>query len=32
MAYGFDNEGDPNLVRLATETGGRVEYPLQNGI
>ncbi|HEV8146591.1 MAG TPA: VWA domain-containing protein [Bryobacteraceae bacterium] len=29
MAYGFANEGDKNLVRLAEETGGRVEYPLQ---
>jgi VWFA-related protein len=29
-AYGFSSEGDANLVRLATETGGRVEYPLQN--
>lgn len=30
MAYGFTNAGDDNLVRLADETGGRVEYPLQN--
>jgi VWFA-related protein len=29
MAYGFANDGDKNLVRLAEETGGRVEYPLQ---
>jgi VWFA-related protein len=29
MAYGFSNEGDKNLVKLAEETGGRVEYPLQ---
>jgi Ca-activated chloride channel homolog len=29
-AYGFSSEGDKNLVRLAEETGGRVEYPLQN--
>lgn len=29
-AYGFGSEGDANLVRLAEETGGRVEYPLQN--
>ncbi len=29
MAYGFANEGDKNLVKLAEETGGRVEYPLQ---
>src|SRR5258706_3140110 len=30
VAYGFNNEGDKNLIRLAEETGGRVEYPLQN--
>lgn len=30
VAYGFANEGDKNLIRLAEETGGRVEYPLQN--
>jgi Ca-activated chloride channel homolog len=29
-SYGFSSEGDANLVRLAEETGGRVEYPLQN--
>jgi len=29
VAFGFANESDPNLVRLAEETGGRVEYPLQ---
>lgn len=29
-AYGTKNEGDANLVRLAEETGGRVEYPLEN--
>ena len=29
-AYGFTSEGTDNLVRLAEETGGRVEYPLQN--
>jgi Ca-activated chloride channel homolog len=29
-AYGFSSEGDKNLERLASETGGRVEYPLQN--
>lgn len=29
-AYGFRSAGDENLVRLAEETGGRVEYPLQN--
>jgi Ca-activated chloride channel homolog len=27
-AFGFTNESDPNLVELATETGGRVVYPL----
>jgi VWFA-related protein len=30
MSSGFAREGDENLVRLATETGGKVEYPLQN--
>lgn len=30
MAYGFNSEGDRNLRRLAEETGGRVEYPLEN--
>lgn len=29
-AYGFKSDGDPNLVKLAEETGGRVEYPLQS--
>jgi Ca-activated chloride channel family protein len=29
-AYGFEAAGDPALVRLARETGGRVEYPLVN--
>lgn len=29
-AFGFTSEGEPNLVRLTEETGGRVEYPLQN--
>lgn len=28
QAYGFINPSDDNLVRLATETGGRVVYPL----
>jgi Ca-activated chloride channel homolog len=28
QAFGFTNESDDNLVRLATETGGRVVYPL----
>ena len=30
VAFGFTNDDDKNLVRLADETGGRVEYPLQN--
>jgi Ca-activated chloride channel homolog len=30
MAYGFDNPDQQVLERLASETGGRVEYPLQN--
>jgi Ca-activated chloride channel homolog len=30
MAYGFNTPGDENLVKMAQETGGRVEYPLQN--
>ena len=29
-AYGFDDPGRGPLERLATETGGRVEYPLAN--
>ena len=29
VSYGFTSEGDQNLIRLAQETGGRVEYPLQ---
>lgn len=28
QAFGFTNTSDENLVRLATETGGRVVYPL----
>jgi len=28
QAFGFANASDDNLVRLATETGGRVVYPL----
>ncbi|MGE5486651.1 MAG: VWA domain-containing protein [bacterium] len=28
-AYGFHSEGAANLERLAAETGGRVEYPLE---
>jgi len=30
VSYGFTSEGSDNLTRLAEETGGRVEYPLQN--
>ena len=29
VGFGFNAEGEQNLVRLAQETGGRVEYPLQ---
>ncbi len=29
VGYGFTNEEESNLVRLAEETGGRVERPLQ---
>jgi VWFA-related protein len=29
VAYGATSEGEANLTRLAEETGGRVEYPLQ---
>ena len=29
-AYGLGGEGEKNLVRLAEETGGKVEYPLEN--
>jgi len=29
VAFGFSNENDKNLIKLAEETGGRVEYPLQ---
>jgi VWFA-related protein len=29
-AYGFLSDGNKNLVRLAEETGGRVEHPLLN--
>jgi len=28
IAFGFNSEGEKNLVRLAEATGGRVEYPL----
>ena len=30
VAFGFNSEGEKNLTRLAEETGGRVEYPLEN--
>ncbi len=30
VAFGFTSEGDENIRRLALETGGRVEYPLNN--
>jgi hypothetical protein len=30
VSFGFTNEGDDNLQRLTSETGGRVEYPLNN--
>jgi VWFA-related protein len=29
VAFGFSAEDDKNLIHLAEETGGRVEYPLQ---
>ncbi len=29
VSFGFTAEGDDTLLRLASETGGRVEYPLQ---
>jgi hypothetical protein len=29
VGFGFNSDGEKNLVRLADETGGRVEYPLQ---
>jgi len=29
VAFGFNSEGEKNLTRLAEETGGRVEYPLE---
>jgi hypothetical protein len=28
--FGFDNESKDDLVRMAVQTGGRVEYPLNN--
>lgn len=30
VAFGFNNDDAKNLVRLSEETGGRVEYPLQD--
>jgi len=30
VSFGFSSEGDANLQRLTTETGGHVEYPLDN--
>jgi hypothetical protein len=30
VSHGFTNAAEDNLVRLAKETGGKVEYPLQN--
>lgn len=30
VAFGFRNEGEPNLKRLSESTGGRVVYPLEN--
>jgi Ca-activated chloride channel homolog len=30
VSFGFTNEGDEDLQRLTSETGGRVEYPLNN--
>lgn len=30
VAFGFKNEGEVNLLRLADATGGRVVYPLEN--
>jgi VWFA-related protein len=29
VAFGFNSDGEKNLTRLAEETGGRVEYPLE---
>jgi len=29
VGFGFNAEGEKNLIRIAEETGGRVEYPLQ---
>ena len=29
VAFGFSSEGEKNLTKLAEDTGGRVEYPLE---
>jgi VWFA-related protein len=29
VAFGFNSDGEKNLTKLAEETGGRVEYPLE---
>lgn len=29
VGFGFNSEGEKNLIKMAEETGGRVEYPLQ---
>jgi Ca-activated chloride channel homolog len=29
VGFGFNTDGEKNIIRLAEETGGRVEYPLQ---
>lgn len=29
VGFGFNSEGEKNLVKLSEDTGGRVEYPLQ---
>ncbi len=30
VSFGFSSEGDANLLRLTSETGGHMEYPLNN--
>lgn len=30
VSWGFSSEGDENLLRMTSETGGRVVYPLNN--
>lgn len=32
QSFGFANVGEKSLLRLAEETGGRVEYPLNKGL